>query len=89
MSFFAVHHNQTNLLDQPYKKSPLSAATSGAFNAPVNGFAQGWGGGGGFEGRATQVNLTFSGFQMSIFSPLGLHYKSYSHPWGPQIVFCY
>ena len=47
------------------------------------------GGGGAFEGRATQVNLTFSGFQMSIFSPLGLHYKSYSHPWGPQIVFCY
>ena len=33
-------------------------------------------------------NLTFSGFQMSISPPLGLHCKSNSHPWGPiQIVF--
>ena len=24
---------------------------------------------------------------MSISPPLGLHYKSNSHPWGPQIVF--
>ena len=29
-------------------------------------------------------NLTFSGFQMSISPPLGLHCKSNSHPWGPQ-----
>lgn len=33
MSFFAVHHNQTNLLHQPSCKSPLNAATSGAFNS--------------------------------------------------------
>ena len=31
-------------------------------------------------------NLTFSGFQMSISPPLDLHYKSDSHPWGPQTL---
>ena len=30
-------------------------------------------------------NLTFSGFQMSISPPLGLHFESNSHPWGELI----
>ena len=47
-------------------------------NAPINGLPQ--------DGGAGQPtgNLTFSGFQMSISPPLGLHCKSNSHPWGPQ-----
>ena len=46
--------------------------------APINGLPQ--------DGEAGQPtgNLTFSGFQMSISPPLGLHCKSNSHPWGPQ-----
>ena len=46
--------------------------------APINGLPQ--------DGGAGQPtgNLTFSGFQMSISPPLGLHCKSNSHPWGPQ-----
>ena len=45
--------------------------------APINGLPQ--------DGGAGQPtgNLTFSGFQMSISPPLGLHCKSNSHPWGP------
>ena len=48
------------------------------FYAPINGLPQ--------DGGAGQPtgNLTFSGFQMSISPPLGLHCKSNSHPWGPQ-----
>ena len=48
------------------------------FYAPINGLPQ--------DGGAGQPtgNLTFSGFQMSISLPLGLHCKSNSHPWGPQ-----
>ena len=30
--------------------------------------------------------MTFSGFEMSIFLPLGHRYKSNSHPWVPQTV---
>ena len=42
-------------------------------NAPINGLPQ--------DGGAGQPtgNLTFSGFQMSISPPLGLHCKSNSH----------
>ena len=40
-------------------------------------------GGGGVQPTG---NVTFSGFQMSISPPLGLHYKSDSHPWGPQTL---
>ena len=42
--------------------------------APVNGLHQD----GGFG--QPRENLTFSGFQISISPPLGLHHKSHSHP---------
>ena len=35
--------------------------------------------GGGGEGESTE-NLTFFSFQMSVSPPLGLHFKSNSHP---------
>ena len=46
--------------------------------APINGLPQDGGVG------QPRGNLTLSGFQMSISPPLGLRYKSNSHPWGPQ-----
>ena len=56
-------------------------------HAPINGLPlDGGGGGGGGEGGQPTGNLTFSGFQMSIFLPMDLHYKSDSHPWGPQTL---
>ena len=40
---------------------------------------------GGGEGGQPTGNLTFSGVQMSISPPLGLHFESNSHPWGDLI----
>ena len=43
-------------------------------------FALGWGGG------ATHGKFDIFTFSMSIFPPLGLHFMSNSHPWGPQTL---
>ena len=48
-------------------------------NVPINGLPQDGGGGGGGGFGQPRGNLTFSGFQVSISLPLGLHYKSTSH----------
>ena len=63
----------------PYLQLGFYKFKSGTY-APINGLPQ--------DGGVAQPrgNLTFSGFQMSISPPLGHHYKSNSHPWGPQIV---
>ena len=37
---------------------------------------------GGGERAQLTGNLTFSGFKMSISTPLGLHYESNFRPWG-------
>ena len=51
--------------------------------APINGLPQeGWRLGGGGQPMG---NLTFSGFQMSISPPSGLHSESNSYPWGKLI----
>ena len=42
-------------------------------------------GGGRFGGVQPTGNLTFSGCQMSITPPLGLHFESHFHPWGELI----
>ena len=70
---------QTKSVKSPIPHSPTNVQWScQPFNAPINGLPQ--------DGGAGQPtgNLTFSGFQMSISPPLGLHCKSNSHPWGPQ-----
>ena len=57
----------------------ISLTSSLSLNAPINGLPQDGGVG------QPRGNLTFSGFQMSISLPLGLHYKSNSHPWVGSI----
>ena len=46
-------------------------------------FAPGWRGA--VWGVQPTGNLTFSGCQMSITPPLGLHFESHFHPWGELI----
>ena len=85
VSYFNISLPLNHIESRQLKNQQLSSVMESKSNfevfplyAPI--IAPGWG------GRATEGKFDIFRFSNVNF-PLGHHYKSNSHPWGPQIVF--